>query len=1121
MPMPVSPPRRLRGDAKGRIRLQTLGPLRVECDDVELTLRPAERRLLAILALAPGHQLDTERLIDQMWGDEMPRTARAALQVHVSAVRRKLGDTSLASDRSGYRLAVHEVDATLYLSLAQEAHEAHGASEWRSCVDTITRAETLWRDAPYPELRYDEFAHPTIARLEETRLGLLELQAEARLALGLHREAIPELEALLAEYPLRERLWEHLMTARYRIGRFAEALEAYQTVEAHLADIGAEPGAELRRLKAQILRRDETLTLPRTNLPISLTSFVGRPNELRALTQSIHDQRLVTLTGAGGSGKTRLAIEAARGLTPSFPEGVWLADLAAVQDESQVATEIARALGLQPASSDVLEAVAEATSLSTVLVVLDNCEHLRESAAAAAQRLLQSAPDLTLLVTSREPLRVPGEFVYEVPGMTVPSDVLPDLDVARTFEAVTLFQERAIHSDRSFQLGRENVAAVVSICCRLDGLPLAIELAAARTRSMSVQDIADRLDDRLGLLTTGAATAPRRHQTLRATIDWSYRLLSDTERMVMDALSVFRGGFQLDAAEEVASGAGLLPHQVTSVVSDLVDKSLIGTRRVDGGIRYLLLETVRQYAEARLEADGLAEAVRRRHLQWCSSITGDLWERALGLGKAALAATLDAESDNLQGGLEFARSRGESGAFVHLSHAMGWRWYLIGHMGRAAAMLQSTLPSTSDPRAEGVARALLARCLAYSEDNVGAQREAKKAHRSMASLDRPLEKTWVAYTLQLVTSMSVRSDPQRMLALAGEAAEIALGSGDLSAEMLARQALADAHCWNGRTDEGLEQQRIVLDMAAGTGDAMTIHQFFGQSIYNYMLDPAARRTEPRRVTERWLSLVPLDVDAWRSVATDWLPWVYLQDGDVERAEKAVSAMGGRTLEGYNRTIHLIVRATVAWMRGLLDQAWADAQDLSGRPINPRWAHTQYPLVAEVAADLGYVDEVRRVADAFIAMEVHPSREATKLGVLGPLVRAEVDAALRDDSGDHASRAEAALTDMRRILLEHPPRVDSWLSIMTHTQNAAFATAELSRLTGSNPDLWAGALAVADYAYYRTYARWRLGEALLDAGAANRGGKELRAAHAEAVGSGAGYLQRRVLATARRFGIDLG
>ena len=223
--MPVSPPRRrLRGDPKGRVRLQTLGPLRVERDDVELTLRPAEKRLLAILALGPGHQLDTERLIDQMWGDEVPRTARAALQVHVSAVRRKLGNTSLVSDRSGYRLSVHEVDASLYLSLAEEAHERLGAFAWRSCVETIDRAEALWRDAPYPELRYDDFAHPTIARLEETRLGLLELRAEARLALGLHREAIPELEALLAEYPLRERLWEHLMTARYRVGRFAEAL---------------------------------------------------------------------------------------------------------------------------------------------------------------------------------------------------------------------------------------------------------------------------------------------------------------------------------------------------------------------------------------------------------------------------------------------------------------------------------------------------------------------------------------------------------------------------------------------------------------------------------------------------------------------------------------------------------------------------------------------------------------------------------------------------------------------------------------------------------------------------------------------------------------------------------
>jgi DNA-binding SARP family transcriptional activator len=244
--MPTSRPRRRLGDdAKGRIGLQTLGPLRVQRDGVEVTLRPAERRLLAILALAPGQQLDSERLIDQMWGDETPPTARAALQTHVSALRRKLGNGALATDGAGYRLAVDEIDATLYLSLAQQAHDASRDSEWRACLETIARAESVWRDAPYPELRYDDFAEPAIVNLEETRLGLLELRAEGRLALGLHGEAIPELEALVAEHPLQERLWEQLMTACYRIGRYADALEAYSRVEEHLAEIGAQPGERL------------------------------------------------------------------------------------------------------------------------------------------------------------------------------------------------------------------------------------------------------------------------------------------------------------------------------------------------------------------------------------------------------------------------------------------------------------------------------------------------------------------------------------------------------------------------------------------------------------------------------------------------------------------------------------------------------------------------------------------------------------------------------------------------------------------------------------------------------------------------------------------------------------
>ena len=1120
MPMTSGPMRRPRGSTTQRCSLRVLGPVRVERDSVELPLRPAHRRLLTILALAPDGALDVERLIDQMWGEEPPRTARAALQTHVSAVRRALGDDAVVFDGDGYRVNVR-VDATAYLSHAGEAHEAASQSEWRSCLEAIGRAEQLWRDVPYAEVRYDDFAQPAIAHLEGTRLSLLELRARARLALGLHDEAIPELEALVAEYPLQERLWEHLMHARYRSGRHAEALLAYQEVATHLAEIGVEPGEELRRLEQRIRRHDATLAIGRANLPVSLSSFIGRTEQIRAVTACLEDNRLVTLAGAGGSGKTRLAIEVARGLTSAFVDGVWFADLAATHDQAQVATEIARAVGLQPGRENVLGDLANATRLSDMLIVVDNCEHRRESAAVAAQRLLESSSDLRILATSREPLRVPGETVYEVPSMTFPPGLVADLRAATMFESVQLFTERAIQADGSFQLGSDNLSAVASICRRLDGMPLAIELAAARTGSMDVHQIAERLDDRFGLLTTGATTAPPRQQTLRATIDWSYRLLDETERTVLDRLSVFRGGFPLDAAEQVVSGGMITPDQVVRIVSDLVDKSLIGTARLDDGIRHRLLETVRQYARARLDASGAADEVGLRHMAWCQALTADLWQRALGGGKAGLAATLDTESDNLQVGLEFARTDDQAAASIHLAQALAWRWYLIGHMGTAAAAMRTLVRATADGTDTCLSRALLARCLAYSEDIAGARREAEAAHDLLGSLDSPLTKAWVVQTLQLVTFMSVDADPERMLSLADEAAEIAISAGDAHAELLARQVLADAYCLNGRSGEGLEQQRIALDLAARTGDEMTIHQIFGQSIYNYMLDPVARRAEPRHVTGRWLSLVSLDADAWRSVATDWLPWVYLQDGDFARAEQALDAMSGRTLEGYNRTIHLIVRATVAWMRGRLEAAWSDIRELSARPINPRWAHTQYPLIAEVAADLGRLDEVRRVADTFLAMRLHITREATKLGVLGPLVRAEVNAALEGGADDHARQAQAALDEMHRILREHPPRVDSWWSIMTHTQNLAFATAELSRLTGSSPELWADALAVADYAYYRIYARWRLGEALLEAGDVGRGAEQIRSAHADAVRVGADLLVRRLRSTARQRGLAIG
>lgn len=1105
------------------VQFEVLGPLRAR-EGTEIDVhRPSHRRLLAILALDAGRRISTDVLIDRFWPDRPPPTAKAALQTHVSALRKILGKGAIVTEGHGYRLEVNatSLDASEFLRLGEESKGRADRRDWDSALSTAEDALHLWRGRPFSELMDDDFAQPAIAKLEELHLQLVEIRAEALLGLGRPADVLPDLESLVIEHPLREHLWEHLMTARYRLGRHAEALRAYQEVSQHLAEIGLEPGGRLRRLEDRILLHDKTLTQTPHNLPLELSNFIGREEEMNQTSKLLSEHRLVTLTGAGGSGKTRLAIQVARRMLHRFPDGVWLVELAATRDPDMVATEIARVVGLKPKGDDVLEVIAEATTGEKILILLDNCEHLLEGCAATTQRLLQSSPKLKILATSREPLRVPGESVYKIAGMRFPSNDPSEPGEALKYEAIQLFERRATQADPSFGIDDLNVRAVASICSRLDGMPLAIELAAARTRSLTVETIADRLDDHLQLLTSGLSTAPPRQQTLHATIEWSYRLLDRTEKAILNQLSVFRGGFPLEAAEQVVSGAGIAPRQVIPVVANLVDKSLLTTYETRLGTRYRLLESVRQYASHRFEETADTTTIYRRHQRWCLALINDLWERAVGTGQSDLTEALESESDNLRAALDWSRTASDHPAVVVLSQALGWHWYFTGHLGNAATTLRSALVVAEDERDVALIRALLARCLAYSEDIEGAVSEADSAHQLLASLDTPLTKTWVISTVQLCHFMGVESDPELMLPLAAEVEDIALNKGDIFAEILARQLMADAYCWNGRTEDGLEQQRIALDQAAASGDVTTINQIYGLSIYNYMLDPVARRTEPLRVTEDWMSLVSLDAATWASTATDWLPWVYMQVGDFDRANESVARMGSRTLEGYNRTIFLMARSSLSWMRGNLREAWKDVEELESRGVSPRWAHTYYPLAAEVAADLGRLDDVTRIAQTYLAMAVHPTGEAAKLGVLNPLVRAEIDAALDTGSEEHVERAQQTLTQMNRILEDHPPRVASWTSVMTHAQNLAFAEAEMTRATEPSPDRWADALAIADYAYYQLYARWRLAEALLQSGERESGTTELRDLYEEVARVGTQLLRTRAQKTARRFGGRLG
>ncbi|QFR97626.1 AAA family ATPase [Streptomyces tsukubensis] len=562
------------------------------------------RALLTVLALRPGAVVPVRVLIDEVWDGEPPADAPGALQALVGRLRRALGpDTIASADSGGYRLRAHRDDVDLYRfdRLVEEGTAALGQGAPAKAADALDEALLLWREPVLADLpaRTTEAARWEARRLDARRTGL-----RARLALGRAESALPELTSLCDAHPLDEPLQALRLRALRDSGRPAEALAAYEQIRAVLADrLGTDPGAELRSLHAELLAPDPgpssdrpprpadrrsgaaadgqppatpdvspaepsarrtdgptaaPWTAPQGNIPARLTSFVGRESDIDAIRDALGRSRLVTLLGPGGSGKTRLSQEAGEAVARTVPDGVWLAELAPVSDPEAVPATVLGAVGaretvlrgagaeeLRAASErsgdDALARLVEHCASRRMLILLDNCEHVVDAAAILAQRLLESCPGLTVLATSREPLGVPGELLRPVEPLPEPS-------------AVRLFAERGAAASAGFRI-EDDPAAAAEICRRLDGLPLAIELAAARLRMLTPRQIADRLDDRFRLLTSGSRTVLPRQQTLRAVVDWSWDLLDDRERTVLRRLSVFAGGCDLAAAEAVCGAA--------------------------------------------------------------------------------------------------------------------------------------------------------------------------------------------------------------------------------------------------------------------------------------------------------------------------------------------------------------------------------------------------------------------------------------------------------------------------------------------------------------------------------------------------------------------------------------
>lgn len=815
------------------MELRILGPFEVIDDDGRVVdvggARP--QALLVALALAGGHPVPADQLLDQLWPDaDFP--ARNRLQVHVSRLRKVLGGECIVTRAGGYALEVppSALDADRFEDLAARGRAALRLQDASAATRLLRQALGLWRGAPLAEFADGEFAAAVITRLREARLAAVEDRVEAELMLGGHGELAGELEALVQAHPLRERLWGQLMVALYRSGRQGDALGAYQRARIMLSgELGVDPGPELRRLEAAVLAQDPSLDAPaapaaaaedpaldapaahpaaggnrRDNLPAAPNKLIGRDAELAAIASLLQASRVVTIVGVGGSGKTRLAVEVARSVLGRYPDGVWLVELAPVRDDAAVAAAAAAPLGVMPehgGSGGMLERLGEFLSRRQALLVLDNCEHVIAGAAGLAGYLLARCPQLQILATSRESLAVAGESLWPLPPLAAA-------------EASELFLARAQAVAPGFGADEQAMATVSEICARLDGLPLAIELAAARIRAFAPGDVLARLGDRFSLLTRGYRLAPPRHQTLRAVADWSYELLFDDERRVFERMSVFAAPCPLAAAEHVCAVGPIAGENVADLLARLVDKSLVTATPTSRGVRYGMLQTLAEYAYEKLAAVGDHAMASARHARWVVSII-DVPD---GGHDAAWFAAIGEFTDDIRRAIKSALGTGDADTALAIACGLGWFWNMGGAVDDCWDWLTASLSLAGGRRTAHRARALtFTEQLALIKDRSRALAYGEEAVELARAVGDP---SAVAFAASMHGSVltSLADQRPRAISLFEEAAASYQAAGDewsvaTAALMRGIAALAQAD-----TDVAGRLLRFAADRFAGIGN---------------------------------------------------------------------------------------------------------------------------------------------------------------------------------------------------------------------------------------------------------------------------------------------------------------
>ncbi|MFJ5987726.1 BTAD domain-containing putative transcriptional regulator [Lentzea sp. NPDC092896] len=772
---------------------------------------------MARLALNPGETVPRSALVDALWSGEAPASATKTLHSLLARLRGQIRDAGLGelitTREPGYVLnaPADTVDAARFEALVAAARHS---DEPLQSAKMLREALALWSGDPLADCRPGEWTRQESARLTDLRMDATEDLMEASLALGEHAAVAPLVNSLVDQHPFRERLWEQLMIALYRCGRQAESLAAFQRARGALVDeLGIEPGPRLRDLEQAVLTADPRLDLPertpvpvRGNLPADRSSFVDRP-ETEHVADLIRKHRLVTLIGVGGVGKTRLAVHVARAEQP--PDGVWLVELAALRDRALVPHTVAEALGVvDQTGRGQLSVLTEFLARKDALLVLDNCEHVVDHCAVLVDTLLRVAPNLRVIATSRRALRVYGEQVLSVAPLSVP------------YPAATLFAQRADAAiPGSFVITRANEQAVTDLCKRLDGIPLAIEMAALRVRALTPAQLLERLDDRFRVLTDGGRTALPQHQTLLATMEWSFDLCSPREQLLWARASVFAGSFDLAAAEAVCSDESLTADFMFDAVDGLVDKSVLQREEHAGVARYRLLETMRQFGQTRLRASDEEPRLKARHRDWYAGIALQGERAWFTPRQAATVGAMTAERGNLRAALEHSLTTpGEADSGLRLAATLWFYWVGCGRFAEGRHWLNWALSLETQPSRARCKALWVTGYLATLQGNTSAVPALLEQCRAEAALLEDEDADVYATYVQGAAAVFDDDLPLGATLLAeADRRHAALGHMD-SNVVMARVALAITVAFGGELDRAAEICTKARDVCEENGE---------------------------------------------------------------------------------------------------------------------------------------------------------------------------------------------------------------------------------------------------------------------------------------------------------------